>query len=100
MCLSQSVLFADKIIFLITILKKFKMQSLKRTKQFITLSILGLFLISCNEAPKAPVADKKPFAMVQFGDTRVDPYYWLNQRDSANVLSYLNAERVHTRKPQ
>jgi len=34
--------------------------------------------------------------MVMFGDTRIDPYYWLNQRDSAKVLAYLNAENQYT----
>ncbi|BDX38645.1 oligopeptidase B [Tenuifilaceae bacterium CYCD] len=31
-----------------------------------------------------------------FGDTRVDPYYWLNMRDSQKVLDYLIAENAYT----
>lgn len=34
--------------------------------------------------------------MVMFGDTRVDPYYWLNMRDSQKVLDYLIAENAYT----
>jgi oligopeptidase B len=30
------------------------------------------------------------------GDTRVDPYYWMNQRDTDEVLQYLNAENNYT----
>ncbi|MHC1704046.1 MAG: S9 family peptidase [Tenuifilaceae bacterium] len=68
-----------------------------RIKQLLTLLILGLFIIGCSRTPEAPIAEKKPFELVQFGDTRIDPYYWLNQRDSANVLSYLNAENAYTK---
>ena len=39
-----------------------------------------------------PVAAKKPKELTIHGDTRVDPYYWLNQREDEEVLSYLRAE--------
>lgn len=34
--------------------------------------------------------------MVMHGDTRIDPYFWMNQRDSEKVLAYLNAENEYT----
>ena len=30
------------------------------------------------------------------GDTRVDPYYWLNQRENDDVVAYLEAENAYT----
>lgn len=29
-------------------------------------------------------------------DTRQDPYYWLNERDNAEVIQYLNDENAYT----
>ncbi len=42
--------------------------------------------------PTPPVAPKRPHRMVRHGDTRVDPYYWIMDRDSEEVLSHLRAE--------
>ncbi|MBC7936102.1 MAG: S9 family peptidase [Rhizobacter sp.] len=44
-----------------------------------------------------PIADKKPKELIAHGDTRQDPYYWLNDffkkgPDSGNVVKYLKAE--------
>ena len=34
--------------------------------------------------------------MIHLGDTRVDPYYWLREREEQEVLDYLNAENEYT----
>ncbi len=47
------------------------------------------------QAPKAAVKPKK---LTIHGDTRVDNYYWLNQREDQEVLDYLNAENDYTQK--
>jgi len=39
-----------------------------------------------------PVAKKMPHKLMVHGDTRIDDYFWLNQREDQNVLDYLNAE--------
>lgn len=39
-----------------------------------------------------PVAPKQQHLMMQHNDTRDDEYYWLNARDSAPVLQYINQE--------
>ena len=52
-------------------------------------------LSGCSTQPKTPVAEKIPYQMIMFGDTRIDPYYWLNQRDSQKVLDYLRAENEY-----
>ena len=43
-----------------------------------------------------PDAKKKPEELTIHGDTRVDNYYWLNQRDNQEVLDYLRAENEYT----
>ena len=30
------------------------------------------------------------------GDTRVDPYYWMNDREDPEVIDYLNKENTYT----
>ena len=39
-----------------------------------------------------PVATKKPKELTIHGDTRQDPYYWLNERENPEVIDYLTAE--------
>ncbi|MCB0669637.1 MAG: S9 family peptidase [Saprospiraceae bacterium] len=43
-----------------------------------------------------PKVDKKPKNLTMHGDTRVDPYYWLNQRENDDVVAYLEAENDYT----
>ncbi|NNK40957.1 MAG: S9 family peptidase, partial [Winogradskyella sp.] len=44
---------------------------------------------------EAPLAKKIPKELVIHGDTRLDPYYWLNDRDNPEVIAYLNAENAY-----
>lgn len=39
-----------------------------------------------------PIARKSPHELIIHGHTRIDPYYWLNDRTNPEVLSYLNRE--------
>lgn len=48
----------------------------------------------------APVAEKKAKELTAHGDTRLDPYYWMNDffkkgPDSTKVVEYLNAENKY-----
>ena len=45
---------------------------------------------------KTPIAAKVPKEMTIHDDTRIDNYYWLNQREDQKVLDYLNAENDYT----
>ncbi|MEM9991981.1 MAG: oligopeptidase B, partial [Bacteroidota bacterium] len=45
-----------------------------------------------------PTAKKVPKKLVMHGDTRVDNYFWLNQREDQAVIDYLNAENAYTDK--
>jgi oligopeptidase B len=40
----------------------------------------------------APRVAQRPIEITRHGDTRVDPYYWLNERDEEEVLAHLRAE--------
>ncbi|GGG43964.1 oligopeptidase B [Croceivirga lutea] len=42
-----------------------------------------------------PIAKKNPKELVKHGDTRIDNYYWLNQREDQEVIDYLNAENEY-----
>lgn len=43
-----------------------------------------------------PQAKKIPKTLETLGHKRVDPYFWLNQRDDSTVLAYLEAENNYT----
>ena len=44
---------------------------------------------------KAPVAKKMPKKLEIHGDTRIDDFYWLNDRENEEVISYLNEEKAY-----
>jgi len=67
---------------------------------YIPIIVLALLETGCSrgtikqqsgypEPPHPPKIDK---ILTIHGETRVDPYYWLNERDNPGVLGYLNAE--------
>jgi len=45
--------------------------------------------------PIPPVAAIHPHAMTMHGHTRIDNYYWLNERENPEVLAYLEAENQY-----
>ena len=62
----------------------------------------GLILggAACRKAevgPRPPVADKIAKKLTIHGQTRVDHYYWLRERDNPKVLEYLKAENAYLR---
>lgn len=50
-----------------------------------------------NDQIKSPIAKKINKEITQHGDTRIDPYYWLNERTSPEVIDYLNKENDYTK---
>lgn len=44
----------------------------------------------------APIGKKVPFARTHHGDTFVDEYEWLRDKDDAEVVAYLEAENAYT----
>ncbi len=66
-------------------------------KIYTPLLITILFLASCGEkrSPETiapPRAEKIPKKLTIHGHTRIDNYYWLNQRENPKVIEYLKAE--------
>ena len=43
-----------------------------------------------------PLADRRPHRTEIHGDVRVDDYYWLRDRESTDVIAYLEAENAYT----
>tara|TARA_R110002096_G_scaffold145914_6_gene304103 strand:- start:2684 stop:4840 length:2157 start_codon:yes stop_codon:yes gene_type:complete len=73
----------------------------------IVLLLSFIFGVSCkNEKQmnenlsvvKQPVAKKIPKELKIHNDTRIDNYYWLNDRENPDVIDYLNAENEYTKE--
>ena len=47
------------------------------------------------DSPTPPVAPPRPVELTAHGDTRVDPWFWLRDRDDQAVLDHLAAENVY-----
>jgi oligopeptidase B len=45
--------------------------------------------------PKPPIAEKKPKELIIHGDTRIDPYYWMKDREDPEVIKYLEEENAY-----
>ena len=57
--------------------------------------------MACNETtetkkPQPPVAKKIPKELSIHGDTRIDNYFWIRERENPEVIDYLNAENAYT----
>ena len=45
-----------------------------------------------SEEIKEPIAQIQPKELIKHNDTRIDNYYWMNERSNPEVIAYLNAE--------
>ena len=45
--------------------------------------------------PSFPIAPKKPHEITQHGNTRLDEYYWMRDRENPETLKYLRAESAY-----
>jgi oligopeptidase B len=43
-----------------------------------------------------PIAAVQPVTLEKHGQARIDPYYWLNDRENPDVIAYLHAENDYT----
>ncbi len=80
--------------------------SIKMPKAFIIIILNFIFVHSCKRSIKMtntikhlepPVAAQNPKALTIHNDTRIDPYYWLNDKEDPEVIAYLNAENAYTK---
>lgn len=64
-------------------------------------SFILFSLASCNSSktntPAPPLAKIIPHELTAHGHTRVDNYYWLNDRENTEVIAYLQAENDYTK---
>jgi oligopeptidase B len=56
-----------------------------------------LIAISCTSKVevKPPLAKKVPKELSIHGDTRIDNYYWMNDRENPEVIAHLEAENAY-----
>jgi oligopeptidase B len=61
------------------------------------LTAILLFLASCKSKDEVmpPVAKKIPKELTTHGHTRVDNYFWMNQREDPEVIAHLEAENAY-----
>lgn len=50
---------------------------------------------SLKKSTSAPIAAKKDTTLTIHGDDRIDPYYWLRERENPEVIAYLENENDH-----
>lgn len=63
----------------------------------VCLASISTFICACaDEKVGPPTVEKKPFELELHGDTRVDDYYWLKERENEDVIAYLEAENLYT----
>jgi len=62
---------------------------------FAVLAAIALHSCKTEVAMKPPVAAKKPKELTILGDTRIDNYYWLRERENPEVIAYLEAENAY-----
>jgi oligopeptidase B len=75
-------------------------------RRALQIIVLALALAQCAawvsaeqldpSAATPPVAAKRPKTFTVHGDTRVDNYFWLREKQNPEVISYLEAENAYT----
>ena len=69
--------------------------------------LAGLMLTACQNEPQAPVAKQIPYTLEEFGNQRIDPYFWMRLSDdqknaktpdaqTKDVLDYIDAENAYS----
>ena len=69
----------------------------------LTLTATISLFLGCADLPEndqnmstPPVAKSIPEELEAHGEIRVDPYYWLRERENPEVIRYLEEENAHT----
>ena len=62
------------------------------------LSTMAILAACASDEAGTPQPEKRPERLEIHGDSRVDNYFWLNDRDDPEVIAYLEAENAHTER--
>ncbi len=66
----------------------------------IIIAFTFLLEVSCVSTPLVlnlmPQAEKQEHKLIKHNHERIDPYFWLKERENPKVISYLNSENVYT----
>lgn len=74
----------------------------------LIMSAMSLIFVSCNvkiekvtllkqsDFPAPPVAAVIPDTFENFGQQRIDNYFWLKEKQNSQVIDYINAENAYT----
>lgn len=68
-----------------------------KTTYIISIFALSVLATACktDKTMNPPIAEKKPKELTIHGDTRIDNYYWLRERENPEVIAYLEAENAY-----
>src|SRR5690349_7871307 len=76
-----------------------------RKSTALCMILSGISLFACKEKKRVmseevvtitpPVAEKVKKELTIHGDTRIDNYYWMNDREDPKVIAYLKAENAY-----
>jgi len=62
----------------------------------ILITAISGTLLASGEVPQAPVAPRRDHVQLWHGEKVNDPWFWLREKDSPEVLDYLKAENAYT----
>ena len=68
---------------------------MKRIKTLVLLTVLLVVSIAQAKELPAPLATARPKTDSIHGEQRVDPYYWLRDKENPEVLKYLKSENAY-----
>ena len=79
---------------------------MNKVLKFAFLSSIVITMFSCqpetgkrqSQFNEPPHPEKKAFELTEHEDTRVDDYYWLNQRENPEVINFLEAENAYLKE--
>lgn len=61
--------------------------------------VTNLFIVNCMfSQTQEPIAKKSSKKITKHNHERIDDYYWMNERDSKDVLDHLNKENAYCEK--
>lgn len=63
---------------------------------FLFVMMAGCGQVQDGEKAEPPIAEMHKKELIMHGDTRIDHYYWMRDRENPEVISYLEAENAYT----